>query len=121
MLAHEDGVSPNNIVSRNEKLLTVGKTSAIFSWYDPFKNYELQDEGKNFRLSQITSGSVYFSSEADGSIAIYSVDLVANLTFLSNGQEMTKMIIFPGMHVRFDPRLNASLKDADLLRIMQVL
>lgn len=116
-----DDKKPSEILSREGKLITTEKMSGIFSWYDPFTLYELQDTAKTFKISQITSGSAYISFENDGSISIYSIDLVANLAFLSNDQQMTEMIIFPGMKVRFDPRLNPSLKDADLLRIMQVL
>jgi hypothetical protein len=31
---------------------------------------------------------------------------------------MTDMVLFPGMYIRFDPKLNATLQGADLFRIM---
>lgn len=34
---------------------------------------------------------------------------------------MTNMVLFPGSYIHFDPKRNASLKDADLFRIITTL
>lgn len=57
--------------------------NAIFSWYDPFENYTLEDRDQSYRITQITNGSVYVGKEADGTVSLYSIDLVADLTFLA--------------------------------------
>lgn len=119
-LSH-DTKTPKELITRDEKNIFIEPISVIFSWYDPFTNYILSDNARTFELSQITNGSVYISHEDDGSISIYSVDLVANLGFLADNQKMTEMMIFPGMKVRFDPRQNSRLKNADLLVISQIL
>lgn len=113
--------NPSENITREGKKIFIKNGAGIFSWYDPFLLYELHDGENSFQLEQITNGSVYVSYENDGAIMIYSIDLVANLGFLANGEKMTEMIIFPGMSVRFDPSKNAELKNADLLKIAQIL
>ena len=119
-LANSDNFDYREMIQRDDKNISIGKMTGIFSWYDPFELYTLSDFEKKFRLTQITSGSMYLSHENDGTITLYSTDMVAELVFLDQGEEKTKMILFPGMYFRFDPSLNKDMKDADLLRIIQV-
>ena len=93
----------------------------IVSLYDPFVSYTLHPSDASYSVSQITNGSYYLSSEPDGTVSIYSIDVVAELAFYDSGERMTNMILFPGMYIRFDPRANKDLKWADLFRIMLVL
>lgn len=109
------------VLKKKGENITIGDVRAIFSWYDPFKKFVLFDEQNTFKLTQRTNGSLYFGRENDGTVVLYSLDLVAQLTFIHAGEDMTSMIIFPGMYVRFDPKNNKSLKDADLFRIIQTL
>jgi hypothetical protein len=53
----------------------------IVSLYDPFISYTLHPSDASYRVSQITNGSYYLSSESDGTISIYSIDVVAELAF----------------------------------------
>ena len=119
-LANSDNFDYREMIQRDDKNISIGKMTGIFSWYDPFELYTLSDFEKKFCLTQITSGSMYLSHENDGTITLYSTDMVAELVFLDQGEEKTKMILFPGMYFRFDPSLNKDMKDADLLRIIQV-
>lgn len=93
----------------------------IVSLYDPFVSYTLYPSDASYRVTQITNGSYYLSSESDGTISIYSIDVVAELAFYDQWEQMTNMILFPGMYIRFDPKANKDLKWADLFRIMLVL
>ena len=65
------------------------------SLYDLFLSYTIYDEKKQFKLEQITNGSFYIGKEADGKIALYAIDGVVRLTFISDGEDMTNMILFP--------------------------
>lgn len=67
---------PKTLIHRDGNHFTLGKTRAIFSWYDPFENYSFSDTNNYFKFNQITSGSIYFANEDDGSITLYSVDMV---------------------------------------------
>lgn len=108
-------------LSRQEKTIFSEKIRGIFSWYDPFDVYTLVDSAKNFSFQQITSGSFYISYEEDGTIILYSVDMVGELSFLYENSLKTKMIIFPGMYFRFDPSVTGKMKEnADLLQIIQL-
>lgn len=107
-------------ITRQDKNIFVEKIRGIFSWYDPFDVYVVSDVTKNFAFKQITSGSFYLSHENDGTIVLYSIDMVGELSFLHEGVEKTKMILFPGMYFRFDPEMNKNLAEkADLLGIIQ--
>lgn len=123
LLPQESGITIQNEIQfqKEEAHITVGRANGIFSWYDPFQNYTLTNTENTYRITQITNGSVYVGTEDDGTISLYSIDLVADLTFLAGGEDMTKIIIFPGMYLRFDPSLNLGLRDADLFRIMLAL
>ena len=57
----------------------------------------------------MTNGSFYVGTEADGTHSLYSIDAVVRLDFLSDGKKMTDMTLFPGMYIRFDPKMNPSL------------
>lgn len=76
---------------------------------------------KDFGITQVTNGSFYLGTEKDGTISIYSVDAVVRLDFLSDGKIMTDMVLFPGMYIRFNPKMNSSLEGANLFRILQSL
>lgn len=117
----KDSIQSSNEIKKNGKVITVWSVRGIFSWYDPFKNYTLKNTDNTFRIDQITNGSLYYGTESDGTITFYSVDMVANLTYIADGQDMTTMIVFPGMYVRFDPKINKTLKWSDLFRIMLAL
>lgn len=93
----------------------------IFSLYDPFSVYELLPMDKSYTIKQITNGSLYISNEPDGTISIYSIDAVVELSFFDQGNKMTDMILFPGMYIRFDPQASKELHWADLFRIMLIL
>lgn len=43
------------------------------------------------------------------------------LDFLSDNKKMSDMVLFPGMYIRFDPKMNSSLEGANLFRILQSL
>ena len=93
----------------------------IVSLYDPFVSYAIHPIDASYSVNQITNGSYYLSAEPDGTVSIYSIDVVAELAFYDSGEQMTNMILFPGMYIRFDPSANRDLKWADLFRIMLVL
>lgn len=93
----------------------------IVSLYDPFTSYSLRPKDMTYGITQITNGSFYLSTEPDGTISIYSIDIVMDLSFFDQGKKMTSMILFPGMYIRFDPLSNRELKWADLFRIMLTL
>lgn len=93
----------------------------IFSLYDPFSIYEISPLDKKYGIKQITNGSIYISDEPDGTVSIYSIDAVVELSFFDQWKKMTDMILFPGMYIRFDPQANKDLLWADLFRIMLVL
>lgn len=93
----------------------------IVSLYDPFSLYTLSPENHSYQISQITNGSFYISDEPDGTVSIYSIDAVVELSFFYENQKMTDMILFPGMYIRFDPKANLALKWADLFKIMLIL
>lgn len=116
-----ENISAKKALQKQDNVLTIGDIRTVFSWYDPFGKFVLKNTDDTFRLEQITNGSVYVGKEADGTTIIYSLDLVASLTFRHNHADMTSMIIFPGMYLRFDPLQNSNLKGADLFRIIQVL
>ncbi len=82
----------------------------IVSLYDPFVSYTLHPKDTSYRVTQITNGSYYLSDESDGTISIYSIDVVAELAFYDGDEQMTNMILFPGMYIRFDPKSNRDLK-----------
>jgi hypothetical protein len=96
--------------------IVIGKASGIVSLYDLFLSYTVYDTENNFRLEQITNGSFYIGKEKDGKVAIYAIDGVIRLTLLSQGQDMTNLMLFPGSYIRFDPTRNRSLNGADLFR-----
>lgn len=82
----------------------------VFSLYDPFTSYTVASLHKDFLLTQITNGSFYVGEEANGTYSLYSVDAVIRLDFLSGGKHMADMVLFPGMYIRFDPKMNPSLE-----------
>ncbi len=82
----------------------------IVSLYDHFTSYSLHPKDMSYQVTQITNGSFYISDEPDGTVSIYSIDVVAELSFFDQGVSMTDMILFPGMYIRFDPRANRDLK-----------
>jgi hypothetical protein len=82
----------------------------IISLYDPFVSYTLHPSDASYSVNQITNGSYYISPEPDGTVSIYSIDVVAELAFYDGGEQMTNMILFPGMYIRFDPRSNRDLR-----------
>ncbi len=93
----------------------------IISLYDPFSLYTLYPINHSYQINQITNGSFYISDEPDGTVSIYSIDAVVELSFFNQDVKMTDMILFPGMYIRFDPRANLALKWADLFKIMLIL
>ncbi len=82
----------------------------IVSLYDPFISYAIHPSDASYSVNQITNGSYYLSAEPDGTVSIYSIDVVAELAFYDSGEQMTNMILFPGMYIRFDPSANRDLK-----------
>lgn len=96
------------------------EVSWIVSLYDLFMMYTIFDSKDRFRLDQITNGSIYIWKEKDEDgtqkISVYAIDGVVRLTFLSDKQEMTSLLLFPWSYIRFDPSRNRSLKWADLFR-----
>lgn len=105
----------------NSNTIIFENFTGIFSFYDSFTKYTVSPKNVSYQIKQITDGSVYVSDEADGTISLYSIDIVAELSFYDGSQKMSDMILFPGMYVRFDPSQNRILKDADLYRIMLVI
>ena len=75
-------MNSQNIARKNMNELTISSVKGIFSWYDPFQNYTVTDTKNDYKITQITNGSIYVGSEADGTVSIYSIDLVADLTFM---------------------------------------
>lgn len=91
---------------------------AIISLYDPFMSYNLRSTENDYLIHQITNGSFYVWRETDGTVSVYSIDAVIRLDFLDKWNFMTDMMLFPGMYIRFDPKLNRNLAEADLFRII---
>lgn len=94
----------------------IGDVSGIISLYDLFLSYTIYEKNNTFRLEQITNGSFYLGKEKDGKVAIYAIDGVVRLTLINEGKDMTNLILFPGSYIRFDPKRNRSLNNADLFR-----
>lgn len=115
-----DTPSPNISFSGSHDMV-FENLQGIISLYDPFTSYTLHPVDHSYQVNQITSGSFYISDEPDGTISIYSIDVVLELSFFDQGSKMTSMILFPGMYIRFDPASNRELRWADLFRIMLVL
>lgn len=109
------------LVASGSRDLIADHVQGIISWYDPFSTYKLHDQDHLYEMAQITNGSFYISPESDGTVSIYSIDIVGELSFFSAGEKMTSIILFPGMYIRFDPTASAELRGADLFRIMVVL
>lgn len=116
----KDGTQ-DTILTQSGTDVTVSADAGIVSLYDLFVHYTIHSDRGSFKLEQITNGSFYIGHESDGKISIYSIDGVARLTFLDKGADMTNMVLFPGSYIHFDPTRNASLKDADLFRIITTL
>lgn len=95
--------------------------TSIVSLYDPFTIYTIESAYGDFSITQVTNGSFYVWREKDGTYSLYSIDSVVRLDFLDKGVKMTDMVLFPGMYIRFDPKMNASLSWANLFRILQSL
>lgn len=100
--------------------ILIGDVSGIVSLYDLFMMYTIYDNKDRFRIDQITNGSFYIGKEKEENgvqkISVYAIDWVARLTFLSDKEEMTSLVLFPWSYIRFDPSRNRSLKGADLFR-----
>lgn len=94
---------------------------SIISLYDPFTIYSIQSIYEDFTITQVTNGSLFVWREKDGTYSLYSIDSVVRLDFLDKWAKMTDMVLFPGMYIRFDPRMNPSLSWANLFRILQSL
>lgn len=101
--------------------IILSDVQGIVSLYDLFSSYTIDSQSGDYRLEQITNGSFYIGKSENGKLVIYSIDGVARLIFMDKGVEMTSMILFPGSYIRFDPTRNASLKGADLFRIITTL
>ena len=100
--------------------IVLWNVSGIISLYDLFMMYSVYDSKDRFRLDEVTNGSFYIGKEKDEwwveKISVYAIDGVARLTFLSDKEDMTSLLLFPGSYIRFDPSRNRSLKGADLFR-----
>jgi hypothetical protein len=82
----------------------------VFSLYDPFMVYSVSSKHQDFLITQVTNGSFYVGQDANGTYSLYSVDAVIRLDFLDAGVSMSDMVLFPGMYIRFDPKMNKTLK-----------
>ncbi len=96
--------------------IVIGDAPGIVSLYDLFLSYTVYDNKNNFRIEQITNGSFYIGKEEDGKVAIYAIDSAIRLTLISQGKDMTNLMLFPGSYIRFDTSRNRSLNNADLFR-----
>ncbi len=104
--------STGNLVNN----LTLHKGTYIFGFYNPFSSYDISTP--DFRVEPITNGSIYFTTETDGTISIFTLDSVARLYLISAGKTMTDLMLFPGNYIRFDPSRNAELDSVDLFRVI---
>jgi hypothetical protein len=82
----------------------------VYSLYDPFMSYTVSSLHKDFLITQVTNGSFYVGTEPNGTYSLYSVDAVIRLDFLSEAKHMADMVLFPGMYIRFDPKMNKTLE-----------
>jgi hypothetical protein len=114
-------ITQDSLILSGNILNFSGEYPTLVSLYDPFKSYSITTKDRLFSIEEITNWSVYFWKEQDGTISVYSVDMVARLNFLYQWEKMTDMVIFPGMYIRFDPKENAKLKETDLFRILLTL
>jgi len=101
--------------------IMVRSFQGILSFYDPFVFYTLHPADDGYSVRQITNGSFYIADEPDGTVSIYSIDIVAEISFFYEKETMTSVTLFPGMYIRFDPLLNSSFRWIDSFRIMQIL
>jgi hypothetical protein len=116
------GKIPTNILTASGKDITISSLSpSIVSLYDPFSLYTIYSDDKSYSIAELTNGSFYIGRETDGTISLYSIDVVARLSFLDQSKVMTDMVVFPGMYVRFDPKLNKTLNGVNLFRLSQSL
>ena len=97
------------------------KYPTVFSLYDPFSIYKVSSGMGDFDITQVTNWSFYVGTEEDGTISVYSVDAVIRLDLLAEGKSMTDMVLFPGMYIRFDSKMNKTLDGANLFRVLQSL
>lgn len=60
-LTHSNVTSLDDVLKFNDTTSTIeaNNINGIFSWYDPFRAYTLQDALGSYRITQITNGSVY--------------------------------------------------------------
>lgn len=93
----------------------------IISLYDPFSLYNIRPLDKSYNIKQITNGSIYIGDEPDGTVSIYSIDAVVELSFLDQWKKMTDMIIFPGIYIRFDPLASKQLEWVDSYKTILVI
>lgn len=114
-------ISFRDIVLSGSRLIIDPQYAAIVSLYDPFSQYTIDSVYGDFSIAQVTNGSYFVWRERDGNYSLYSIDAVVRLDFLDNGKKMTDMVLFPGMYIRFDPKMNAALSEANLFRILQSL
>lgn len=82
----------------------------ILSLYDPFSTYTIHSPKGDFSIEQVTNGSFYIGNESNNTISLYSIDAVIKLNFLSQGEHMADIVLFPGMYVRFNPSFNHIFK-----------
>lgn len=111
----------SNVLTRADKEIYIWADMGIISLYDLFTSYRIHSTKWRFRLDQMTNWSFYIWHEKDGKVAIYAIDGVARLNFIDKWEIMTSMVLFPGAYIHFDPAYNASLKGADLYRIITTL
>ncbi len=117
-ISETKNLETNVLTLSGNTIIPLKEYPAIISLYDPFMLYNVSSVNKDYMIRQITNGSFYIGKESDGTVSVYSIDAVIRLDFLDNGDYMTDMVLFPGMYVRFDPRLNRTLAKADLFRII---
>lgn len=118
----QSGALSYSQLSLSWRVLTIDpKYSSIISLYDPFATYTINSVYNDFSIAQITNGSFFIWLESDWTYSMYSIDSVVRLDLLSNWKKMTDMVFFPGMYMRFNPKMNSSLDGANLFRIMQSL
>ncbi len=111
-------IEPNILYLSGNTLIPKKDYPSIISLYDPFTLYNLRSAAGDYVIREVTNGSFYLGREADGTVSVYSIDAVVRLEFLHEGNFMTDMVLFPGMYIRFDPKLNRTLAGADLFRII---
>ncbi|MDD5770425.1 MAG: hypothetical protein PHE25_05645, partial [Candidatus Gracilibacteria bacterium] len=103
-------------INNNNIVFQIGSGGIfIFDLYDLTNNFNIN--GDTFYIKPKSPGKIFIDNRNNEDIKIFSFDSIFDLSLKNNGQEMTKLAIYPKIFFGFSSSRNKFLKNADLLRI----